>query len=109
MRNEIFYIGGFPPPYGGVTVKNQMLVSELKKQMCIRHCTSSSSIAETVFTLRSFLFAKKFILGIGSTRKLMLLAKIMSQFFPKRTAHSIIFVMGGSMADTLADNPQYIP
>lgn len=29
MTNKILYIGEFPPPYGGVTVKNDLLVSEV--------------------------------------------------------------------------------
>ena len=29
MRDKILYIGEFPPPYGGVTVKNELLVNEV--------------------------------------------------------------------------------
>ena len=31
----VYYLGQFPPPYGGVTVKNALLCEELSKHVAI--------------------------------------------------------------------------
>jgi len=106
----VYYCGGFPPPYGGVTVKNELLFEMLKEALDDNEIEVLSTdglgkkLRNTIRFLRKFTFTKgKFILAVSDKKRTAL---IWYMNFLGRNAmkDSIIIVMGGSYGDTLLKN-----
>ena len=75
MKN-IYYLGAFPPPFGGVTVKNSNLFIALKKRLDIKKIDFSEIKRKNVKTVVSFVHAflgqnNIFVIGVAgrNTRK----------------------------------------
>ncbi len=102
--SKIYYMGSFPPPYGGVTIKNELLYEQLKDKFDI--CRKQKFT--TLSTIEALLKGRRFILGVGHTKFLLLLTTVMYYFRPKAMSRSIVFAMGGNLADLVEDNPVMI-
>ena len=102
--SKIYYMGSFPPPYGGVTVKNELLYGLLKDKLEI--CRKQKFTA--LSTAEALLKGRRFILGVGHTKFLLLLTNVMYYFRPKAMSRSIVFAMGGNLADLVEENPVII-
>lgn len=98
--NRIFYIGCFPPPYGGATVKNTVLYNELKKHMEISvfdtSCIKISSLY-LYLKLSGFLFKNRNNKGIIciSSLSLIKLTKLLRLFNKSILRNITVFVIGG--------------
>ena len=101
---KIYYLGSFPPPYGGVTVKNELLYEILKDKFDI--CVMRKFTA--VSMVGAFLKGKKFLLGVGHTKYLLMLSNMMYYLRPKAMRKSIVFAMGGNLADLVEGKPETI-
>ncbi|MBE5844007.1 MAG: glycosyltransferase [Butyrivibrio sp.] len=99
-----YYLGSFPPPYGGVTNKNELIFEELSRIAVLKRNVSTNKIKNVLYLGRALLFGSQFIVGIGSNRKLETITKILYMIKKKCMERSIVFVMGGTMADELSDN-----
>ena len=102
--SKIYYMGSFPPPYGGVTVKNELLYVRLKDKFDI--CRKQKFT--TLSTVEALLKGRRFILGVGHTKFLLMLTTVMYYLRPKAMSRSIVFAMGGNLADLVEDNPVMI-
>ena len=102
--NRTYYVGSFPPPYGGVTVKNDLLYGILKDKMKI-YVKHKFSILSTI---EAILLGNRFLLGIGHTKFLLLFTSFIAFFRPKAMSRSIVFAMGGNLADLVRDNHKII-
>lgn len=94
MRKS-YFLGSFPPPYGGITVKNELLYSLLSDQIDVRpkeKCTYG-------FVLKALLCGGKFVLSPGHTEYLMFLSRLIACTRPRIAKKSIVFVVGGKLAD----------
>lgn len=102
--SKIYYLGSFPPPYGGVTLKNALLYELLKDKvnLSIRQKFTPMS------TIKALMFGDQFVLGVGSTKHLLFITVIMAFLRPKAMKKSIVFVMGGDLADLLENKPKMI-
>lgn len=101
---KTYYIGSFPPPYGGVTLKNELLHDVLKDKIDIRTKKKFSKLS----TAEALLFGSRFLVGVGHTEFLLLLSRCMAVLRPKAMRRSIVFAMGGNLADILEGKPKYI-
>lgn len=99
--SKIYYMGSFPPPYGGVSVKNELLYGLLKDKFDIYRKQKFTALS----TVEALLKGERFILGVGHTKFLLLLTAVMYYFRPKAMSRSIVFAMGGNLAD-LVDGKQ---
>ena len=97
-------MGSFPPPYGGVTVKNELLYDMLKDkfEICVRRKFTAVSMAGAL------LKGDRFLLGIGHTKFLLMLTNMMYYLRPKAMRKSIVFAMGGNFADLVEGKPETI-
>lgn len=100
---EFVYIGSFPPPYGGVTVKNALLYEALSKHVNIERIDLSvvkkGSIAYTMKLLKA-VFGRKGALVIGASADLRYLITTTMHLFNKgKMRKSILIVMGGAVPD----------
>lgn len=107
-----YYLGSFPPPYGGVTIKNRLVYSNIIKYIDCNMIDFSQIKEKKIKTLFKFILAitnrkAAFVIGVSgdSTRKkfTQLLYTI------NRTAmrKSIILIMGGIAHNTISSDDNY--
>lgn len=113
MSNKLLFIGEFPPPYGGVTVKDSLLRDEV-----------FSSCDAKVFDLYDFKRkpvalpamavslaaavrgADRIALGIGSNSRLSTMLGIIAKLKGRESLGGVtVFMMGRELADYLGGNP----
>lgn len=94
MKRIIFF-GKTPPPIGGVTIKNQILIKNLEKEFELTHL-SSSNLYDTSRLLYHFVKGRTIILSINS-KKAVLLIKIMHTLKRSNLSNLLLFVTGGKI------------
>lgn len=102
--NKTYYMGSFPPPYGGVTVKNELLYGLLKDKIEMRIKQKFTIWS----TLEALLLGNRFILAVGHTKHLLLLSSAIAILRPKAMRRSVVFAMGGNLADMVEGKPHMI-
>ncbi|MCR3955125.1 MAG: glycosyltransferase [Gudongella sp.] len=105
---KYLYIGMFPPPYGGVTIKNKLLYGEISKHLDVKqskYYNINKSIITRIFSLIIELFTFKGSLIIGLSRlSLIKVTKLLYYVNRKTMRNSIVFVMGGTLDQILEKN-----
>lgn len=105
----IFYYGGFPPPYGGVTIKNKLLYGHLSQQCEINRMDTLKAKKNPFLllyqTARLVLHRKgKYIVATSAASRKRI-TMILWRFNRKAMANSIVIVMGGSVAEDVQADP----
>lgn len=103
MKRTVIYIGSFPPPLGGVTVKNSLLLSRLSRYVEVEkvdmHAIRKGSLVELARFARCVLRRDAvFVIGLSrASREKMtsLLHRVNSDALER----SIVFVMGRGLSD----------
>ncbi|WP_293729479.1 glycosyltransferase [uncultured Phascolarctobacterium sp.] len=107
----VYYIGRFPPPYGGVTVKNNMLFGLIKKSIkLIAIDTNYLRLSKPLNVLRffgiTFFKNEPFVIGVSGKAQ-----RLLSMYFyygnRKTMRKSILVVMGGQFANIVAEDKAY--
>ncbi len=108
---KIYYFGGFPPPYGGVTIKNELLTGALSPEIpLVRLDTRKAKRNPLLLAKQTAMLATgkgPFVVAnskAGRRKLTMLLAKLN----PKALQKSILIVMGGSIAEDISGDEPYI-
>ena len=97
---KLYYAGIFPPPYGGVTIKNSLLEKRLSEHFEIEKPKSTADVFRRAMTLR-----KPVIVGFSAVKKKSLLYTAFLYFFNRTTMQrSIYFMMGGKEAARIASS-----
>ncbi len=102
---KIAYIGSFPPPYGGVTVKNALLFQELSKRVELEKLDLAMIKTKNFkYGIRLARTISKrdgaIIMGTaGVWRRNM--AKYLAKWNRKKMNRSLLFVMGGDIPDNM--------
>lgn len=96
---EIFYIGSFPPPYGGATIKNMVLYDELVKRFDISKFDTSAHKNGFIMNLKLLSFLsknknKKGIICIAS-KSFFKLTKVISLLDSSVLGNISVFILGG--------------
>lgn len=107
------HIGGFPPPYGGVSIKNKLIYETISQYVPVkkikRRRWMNKRIYEVLEILSSFLPNQKLIIGIsastGKSKKYTQLLYLLARNNMKR---SLYFMMGGTEASRIAQNDNEI-
>lgn len=97
------YIGSFPPPYGGVTVKNALLYKHLSARLDIDRIDLSrvkKLEPKLLFGLARSLISRKgaIVLGVSADWRYRL-TNYLYRFNRKKMGRSFLFVMGGKVPD----------
>jgi glycosyltransferase involved in cell wall biosynthesis len=98
--NKINYIGSFPPPYGGVTIRNSEFLKALNRKYKIEiFNTSELNNVFKYIKLLFFLLKNRKNNGIisTSTPSFIKLTKILNRFFSYLMPKYIIITAGGSV------------
>lgn len=107
-RGNIFYLGQFPPPYGGVTVKNALLFESLAQHLSIEALPFRSSGVFPI--LRTVLCSRhgKFVLGFGNGRIQKSYLLFMNMVSPAVLSRSYLVVMGGGFSAQLGEDKRLL-
>lgn len=107
--NKIRYIGSFPPPYGGVTIKNDLLVRRLTSFFHVAIPPRNGGLASIVAIIWSLFSRKPLLVGISSVRgKSLLITKLLFDFNRKTMKKSLYFMMGGTEAKRISQDKAQI-
>lgn len=103
----IYYLGQFPPPYGGVTVKNALLFKVLGNRIPIKKLgfrdVSSVKILLLLLTSRTELF----LLGFGNERLQRGLVCLLAHVRPSVLNRCSLIAMGGMLPSHLSKDKRY--
>lgn len=106
MDKKIEYIGSFPPPYGGVSVKNQLLYETLSASFNVyRNNTRNKTLNQVRNIIDIIARRRTFIIGVSASRgKSQLITSIMFFFNKASMKKSIYFMMGGLESKKISEN-----
>ena len=107
-----YYLGTFPPPFGGVTTKNLNLYTALSKKTDIGKIDFSKIKSKNVVELlRLFtvLFNRNntFVIGVAGRKTRKRFCKLLYYINRKAMSHSLVFLMGGSVSHDIAADIEY--
>lgn len=111
MGKKTVYVGAFPPPFGGVTVKNQLIYEFLKsKEQVVDFVDSkrSNGPQKILNTLLAVIKKdRKFYIGV-SGKSMRLVSSLLYCFNRKSMNDSVLIVMGGTFAETVKNDAKYL-
>lgn len=110
---KIRYIGNFPPPYGGVTIKNRLLYDTLKEHMSIRYFEKPGWMPGKCYQglqiMSAFLPRQQLIIGVSAKGgKSRTLTRMLYRLNRKSMKSSIYFMMGGQECYRIAESKDEI-
>ena len=110
---KIRYIGMFPPPYGGVTIKNKLIydcLSETKRIVTFnRRRWMSGPVFQILNLMTGIIPNQALIIGVSAAGgKSKLVTKILYFFARRNMRRSLYFMMGGQECYRIADNKEEI-
>lgn len=107
--DEIFFIGRFPPPYGGATIKSEILYSSLSKRAVINKFDTEMQKENKVkflLSLIKFIFENRKSKGIicVATISLFKFTKIINILIPQMLGNICVFAVGGALDKLIIEN-----
>lgn len=108
----VYYLGPFPPEYGGATVKNQYLFEALGSEIPIRRVDFGKIKRGSLRELGRLLAAlcrrdSRFLLGASSRKSRKWLTGLLYLFRRGAMGRSALVLMGGASAGDIAKSPRY--
>jgi len=108
----IYYLGTFPPEYGGVTIKNLNLYTALKDWISIDNVDFSEikrkNINELLKLIRVIINPNHtFVVGVAGKKTRKKFCKLFYYINRKAMNRSIILLMGGTASNDIAEDPEY--
>lgn len=108
----IYYIGAFPPVYGGVTIKNKNLYEALDRKLDMKkvdmNLVKRGSVREILRLGWALLNGKQFVIGLAGQKNRRVFTKLMYTFRRKAMERSIMLVMSGVVEDIIQAGPEYM-
>lgn len=107
----IYYVGGFPPPYGGVTVKNSLLAHALEEKYPVELLDTSRAKRNPLLLLRQLAIIlttrhQLILAPAGTTRRKLVM--LLRRLRPRQLSRTLVIVMGGSFHTLIAGDEPYI-
>lgn len=105
------YVGAFPPPYGGVTIKNSNLYQALSEKVPIIKVDLREIKKNPFLLIKLFVtltdMNNRFVIGIAGKKNRKIISGIMYWFNRQRMNQSILIVMGGTASNDMAKDKIY--
>ena len=116
MSNRLLFIGEFPPPYGGGTIKDSLLRDEVFGDQRVLTFDlydfkrqKSSFLVHCANFLRAIIWAEKLVVGVGSNSRLSMLLGIIAAFKGRSFLKNItVFMMGRDLPEYLSRNTKQL-
>ena len=95
-KEKIYFVGPFPPPVGGVTIKNCLIFNKLSAYYEIKRTTRHNLLSELLLLIKIFFSRNKVVVGVSSkNKKSQIITKFLFHFKKRTMKRSIYFMMGG--------------
>ena len=112
-QTRISYIGSFPPPYGGVTIKNKLIFDVLSESQRIdvlkKPSWMSRQIYQSLNLLSVLLPNQKLIIGVSAAgQKSQRVTRMLYLFARNNMRRSLYFMMGGQECYKIAKDQALI-
>lgn len=110
---SFYYLGAFPPGYGGVTIKNRNLFAALEKEIPIKKVDfnkikHNKDFKEMLrFIICLFNISHTFVVGTSGRKTRKRLTQVLYYFNRKAMNRSIIMVMGGTASHDMSVDNEY--
>jgi len=108
----IYYIGAFPPAYGGVTIKNKNLYEALSSKLDIRKIDMSrikrGQIKEVFRFGWAILTGSQYIIGLAGRKNRRQFTEFMYRFKRRAMRRSVLLVMVGIVDDVITAGPDFV-
>lgn len=108
----IYYIGSFPPVYGGVTIKNKNLYEALSNRLNIRKIDMNrikrGDVREMLRFGWAMLAGKQYVIGLAGQKNRRQFTKLMYRFKRKAMRRSVLLVMSGIVDDVIQAGPAFM-
>lgn len=108
---KIYYIGSFPPTYGGVTIKNKNLYEALREKIDIRRIDMNrikrGDVREIIRFFWAMLTGRQFIVGLAGQKNRRQFTKLLYRFRRRAMECSVMLVMGGIVDDMIQEGPAF--
>lgn len=109
---SIYYLGPFPPAYGGVTIKNQNLYIALCDNLKIKKVDFNKIKRRNLKELMRLVMAllnqnNIFVIGVAGKNTRKNFSKLLYLLNRKAMEKSIIMIMGGSAANDIAEDSEF--
>ena len=108
----IYYIGSFPPSYGGVTIKNKNLCEYLGRDLDIRTIDMNRikrrDLREMVRFCWAMAVGRQYVIGLAGQKNRRQFTKMMYRFKRKAMGRSVMLVMSGVVEDIIQAGPMYM-
>lgn len=109
---SIYYLGAFPPDYGGVTIKNLNLFTALCEQTQIKkvdfNLIKRKNMKEFLHLVRVLFNPHNcFVIGVAGKGTRKRLTRVLYYLNPRAMNRSIIMIMGGTAAQDIASDQEY--
>ena len=108
----IYYIGAFPPVYGGVTIKNQNLYEALEQKLDLRKIDMNRIKRGDVREMLRFVWAmvtgRQYVIGLAGQKNRRVFTKLMYACKRRAMSRSVILVMGGVVEDIIQAGPDFM-
>lgn len=107
----LYYIGRFAPPYGGVTIKNELLYKKILSKISIKKINTGQLKISKIKNIVYFLIVllkrnNRFVLGVSATWR-KLLSAFLYYFNRDSMNKTLLIVMGGEFADIIYKDRSY--
>lgn len=108
----VYYIGSFPPVYGGVTIKNENLYNALRAGMDVRRIDMNRIKRGNLWEMLRFVWAmatgKQYIIGLAGQKNRRRFTNLMYRFKRRAMERSVLLVMGGVVEDVTGAGPGFL-
>ena len=109
---KIYYIGSFPPVYGGVTIKNKNLYEGLSGKIDVHKIDMNRikkvDIREIVRFGWALFTGKQYIIGLAGQKNRRQFTNFMYRFKRRAMSRSVMMVMGGVVEDMIGAGPEFL-
>lgn len=108
-----YYIGAFPPDYGGVTIKNLNLFHALDQEIDIKKIdfnrVKRGDLKEALRLIAALLNPNhRFVVGVAGKKTRKRFTSLLYTVNRKAMGKSVIMVMGGTAANDIAADPVFL-
>lgn len=109
---SVYFLGAFPPPYGGVTRKNELLLRELSKHISISAVDFSmikhGDLKESMHLARALRDPDaRYVLGVSGRKTRRRFCSMLASVNPHAMSRSVLMLMGSNAADDIAGDAAY--
>ncbi len=109
----VYFLGAFPPTYGGVTIKNESLYQALSKYIDLKKVDFNQIKRFNFVEIFRLLFAlcgrdNQFVIGVSGKKTRKRFTELLYAVNSKAMRRSLLFLMGGTASHDIVSDYKYL-